>query len=157
MLLIPAGLLTYMLYQWLTLGNPWLFAIEHADIWKRSLAFPWVGFINAIQLVVSGGSLVGLTDTVFTLVPLVALIIGWKLLPLHYRLYSLTMILFVLCEPSQKEGLMSVPRLLLVVFPLFILFAIWSKDRRIACYLMIPSVIFFIIHTMLLASYSWVA
>ena len=157
MLLIPAGLLTYMLYQWLTLGNPWLFAIEHADIWKRSLAFPWVGFINAIQLVVSGGSLVGLTDTVFTLVPLVALIMGWKLLPLHYRLYSLTMILFVLCEPSQKEGLMSVPRILLVVFPLYILFAIWSKDRRIACYLMIPSVIFFIIHTMLLASYSWVA
>lgn len=157
MLLIPAGLLTYILYQWLTLGNPWLFTIEQTRIWERSLAFPWVGFINAIQLVVSGGSLVGLTDTVFTLVPLVALIMGWKLLPLHYRLYSLTMILVVLCEPSQKEGLMSVPRLLLVIFPIYILFAIWSKDRRIACYLMIPSVIFFIIHTMLLASYGWVA
>lgn len=157
MVLIPAGLLTYILYQWKALGNPWLFTIEQTLVWQRSLAFPWVGFINAIQLFVAGGSVAGLTDTVFTLVPLVALIIGWKLLPLHYRLYSLMTILCVLCEPSQKEGLLSVPRLLLVVFPIFILFAIWSKYRRVVYYLMIPCVIFFVIHTMLLASYSWVA
>jgi hypothetical protein len=155
--LIPAGLLIYILYQWRVLGNPWLFTIGQARIGQRFLAFPWVGFITAIQLFISGGSVVSLTDTVFTLVPLVALIMGWKLLPLHYRVYSLTTILFVLCEPSQKDGLLSVPRFLLVVFPIFILFAIWSKYRRILYYLMIPSVIFFVIHTMLLASYSWVA
>jgi hypothetical protein len=158
MALVPAGLLTYMLYQWRVWGNPWLFATEQTRVWERFVALPWVGFIDAIQLVISGGPLAGLTDAVFTLATLVALALGWKLLPQHYRLYCLTMILFVLCEPSLQEGLMSVPRFLLVLFPIYILFAMWSKDRRVACWLMIPSVIFFVVHAvMLLASYRWVA
>lgn len=157
MVLIPQGLLIYMLYQWLTLGNAWLFTIEQTRIWRRSLAFPWVGLINAMQLVALGGPLICLRDTVFTLVPLVALIMGWKSIHLHYRLYSLVMVLFVLCEPNQQDGLLSVPRFCVVIFPIFILFAIWSKYRRVACYLAIPSVIFFIIHTMLFASYNWIA
>src|SRR6266480_4848526 len=114
--LIPAGLLTYMLYQWMAFGNPWLFTVEEVHVWHRSLSFPWVGFFTAIREVVTGEQLLSrwnLRDTVFTVLPLVALILVWKRLSLHYRLFSLTMILSLLCEPAQKLGLMSVPRFLL--------------------------------------------
>jgi hypothetical protein len=158
-ILIPAGLITYLLYQWMAFGNPWLFSAEEAHYWQRSLAFPWVGFFNVIHEIATAGPLTQLclNDAIFTLWPLIALIMGWKLLPLHYSLFSLTMMLFVLCEPSQYEGLLSVPRLLLVVFPIFILFALWSQYPRIAWFFLAPSMIFFAIYIMQFAVYWWVA
>jgi 4-amino-4-deoxy-L-arabinose transferase-like glycosyltransferase len=157
MALIPAGLLTYMLYLWITKGNPLIFSAEEGLVWHHYTTFPWVGMLNAIQEIVKQGPYyVGDTsDVLLTLVPIVALIVGWKQLPLHYSLFSLMMILFVLCEPRQEEPLLSVPRYLLVAFPIFILFALWSKNRRVAWHLMIPSVLLFITHITQYAIYSW--
>jgi len=157
MALIPAGLLTYMLYLWITKGNALIFSAEEGLVWHHYTAFPWVGMLNAIQEIVKQGPYyVGDTsDVLLTLVPIVALIVGWKLLPLHYSLFSLMMILFVLCEPRQEEPLLSVPRYLLVAFPIFILFALWSKNRRVAWHLMVPSVLLFITHITQYAIYSW--
>jgi hypothetical protein len=159
LLLIPAGLLIYLLYQWKTFGNPWLFTVEEAYYWQRSLAFPWVGFFYVLREIVTAGPLAQwcLNDAVFTLWPLVSLIMGWKLLPLEYRLFSAVMILFALCEPSRYEGLLSVPRFMIVIFPIFILFALWSQHPRVTWYFMIPSVIFFAVHVMQFAVYWWVA
>jgi len=157
--LIPAGLLIYILYQWMIFGNPWLFSVEQV-LWGRYLSFPWVGIFNAIRGIFTPGPFVwqdNVNDLLFTLVPVVALILGWKQLPLHYSLFSLAMILFVLCGPSQYEPLLSVPRFLLVVFPIFILFALWSKDPRISWYLVIPGfTIFFIVNVIQFAIYGWV-
>src|SRR5207248_453530 len=72
--LIPAGLLTYILYQWMVFGNPGLFTVEEVRLWHRSLAFPWVGFFTAIREVVTRGqplSRWSLTDIIFTTWPLV--------------------------------------------------------------------------------------
>ena len=105
LVLTPAGLLTYMLYQWMAFGNPWLFSAEETHYWQRSLDFPWVGFLNVMHEIVTAGPLTQLclNDTIFTLWPLGSLIMGWKLLPLHYSLFSLAMILFMLCEPSRMR------------------------------------------------------
>jgi len=156
MAFIPAGLLTYMLYLWITFGNPLLFSAEEALAWQRHTSFPWVGILNAIQgIITQGPYYVGDTsDLLLTLIPLVALIVGWKQLPLHYSLFSLMMMLFVLCEPHQYEPLLSVPRYLLAAFPIFILFALWSKNRRVAWHLMIPSLLLFITHITQYAIYS---
>src|SRR6266704_1637026 len=55
MALIPAGLLTYMLYLWITFGNPLLFSAEEALAWQRHTSFPWVGILNAIQGIITQG------------------------------------------------------------------------------------------------------
>src|SRR5205823_2289216 len=130
---------------------------EHIGL--RYFAFPWVGLYYALHQAVTGGpfALWCLNDIVFTLGTLVALILGWKLLPLRYSVFSLTMILFIFCEPSKQDGLLSLPRFLLVLFPIFILFAIWSKDRFIARWLFIPSIIFFVIHIAVFVLYGWVS
>ena len=145
-----------MLYLWITFGNPLLFSAEEALAWQRHTSFPWVGILNAIQgIITQGPYYVGDTsDLLLTLIPLVALIVGWKQLPLHYSLFSLMMMLFVLCEPHQYEPLLSVPRYLLVAFPIFILFALWSKNRRVAWHLMVPFLLLFITHITQYAIYS---
>jgi len=157
MALIPAGLLTYMLYLWITKSNPLVFSAEEGLVWHHYTALPWVGMFNAIQEIVKQGPyyVEDTSDVLLTLVPIVALIVGWKQLPLHYSLFSLMMILFVLCEPRQEEPLLSVPRYLLVAFPIFILFALWSKNRRVAWHLMVPSILLFITHITQYAVYSW--
>ncbi len=157
--LVPAGLLTYMLYLWMTKGNPLVFTAQEGLVWHHYTALPWVGMFNAIQEIVrQGPSYVSDTsDVILTLIPILALIIGWKLLPLDYSLFSLTMILFVLCEPRQEEPLLSVPRYLLVVFPLFILLGIWSQNRRTFWHLMLPCLLLFIAHVIQYAIYSWSA
>jgi hypothetical protein len=157
--LVPAGLLTYMLYLWMTKGNPLVFTAQEGLVWHHYTALPWVGMFNAIQEIVrQGPSYVSDTsDVILTLIPILALIIGWKLLPLDYSLFSLMMILFVLCEPRQEEPLLSVPRYLLVVFPLFILLGIWSQNRRTFWHLMLPCLLLFIAHVIQYAIYSWSA
>src|SRR5258708_2842135 len=72
-ILIPAGLLIYLLYQWRAFGNPWLFTVEEVHVWHRSLSFPWVGFFTAIREVATKGqplSRWSLSDIIFTLIPL---------------------------------------------------------------------------------------
>lgn len=157
MALVPAGLLIYMLYQQMTFGNPLLFMAEEGLVWHHYTSFPWTGIFSAIQeIVVQGPYYVSDTsDVILTLIPLAALIIGWKRLPLHYSLFSLTLMLFVLCEPREYEPLLSVPRYFLMAFPVFILLSLWSQNRRIAWYLIIPWVLLFILHVTQYAIYSW--
>jgi hypothetical protein len=160
MALVPAGLLIYMGYLWIIFGNPWVFSIEQTLIWHRSFALPWVGPIGAIKDVLTLDHSFfsrDLADVTFTLIPLTALVVGWKKLPLHYSLFSLVMGLFVLCEPNQFTPLMSVPRFMLVIFPIFILFALWSKDRINAWSLMSFFFIFFVINIMLFVTNIWFA
>jgi hypothetical protein len=159
MALVPAGLLIYLGYLWITFGNPWIFRLEETVIWQRYTAFPWVGTVEAIKAV----ELVRLfwerdiADLTFTFVPLIVLIAGWKRLPLHYSLFSAAMVLFVLCQPCQFEGLMSVPRYLLVGFPIILILALWSKIYQLSWQLMIPFMLFFVINIIQFATYSWVA
>jgi hypothetical protein len=160
MALIPAGLLVYMLYLWITFGNPLVFHVEEAAIWQRYTAFPWVGVLDAIKGIIGMDRHFysrDVADVTFTFVPLVALAIGWKRLPLHYSLFSVAMVLFVLCQPCEFEGLMSVPRYLLVIFPIFLIFALWSKSNRLTWQLVIPFIFFFVTNIVQFATYNWVA
>jgi hypothetical protein len=160
MALVPAGLLIYMLYLWVTFGNPLIFHVEEAAIWQRYTTFPWIGIIETIKAISGFGPRVyawEVADFTFTLVPLVTLVAGWKRLPLHYSLFSVAMVLFVLCEPCQYEGLLSVPRYLLVVFPIILIFALWSKEKHLTWQLMIPFILFFILNVIQFASGNWVA
>jgi hypothetical protein len=165
MALVPAGLLIYMFYLWIVFGNPLIFSIEQSLVWYRSIAFPWVGTFTAIRLFFQWGPAYffqrNLSDLFFTLAPLVALIVGWKRLPFHYSLFSLVMMLFTLCYPALGSAvsrpLMAAPRYMLVVFPIFLLFALWSKQPRLAQVLMVTSLIFFAVNIMLFVTQNWVA
>ena len=97
-------------------------------------------------------------DLAFTLIPLIILVVGWKRLPLHYSLFGAAVALFSLSFPSLTlEPLTSVPRYLVVIFPMFIIFALWSKFPRFDRFYLTTSVALFALNVILFTSHHWVA
>ncbi len=162
-LLIPVALGIYMLYLWSTKGDPLAFSSQEAAVWNRHLSLPWQGIVASLQLMFDPRSNVwtrtqNLLDTLFTILPLAILFIGWRRIPLHYILFCLALALIALSFPIYYiEPLTSLPRYLLVAFPVTILCAMWGKHARFdAFYTAFSLPLFGLITIMFLVAF-WVA
>ncbi len=160
--LLPAGALAYMLYLYYTKGDPFIFKIEEEAIWSRYFTLLWQTFAMVIEANVCQPSftylLGNLYTTTFTIIPLVALALGWKHLPLHYSLFALALVIFNLSFPGYTtQPLFSQPRFLLVIFPITVIFAIWGKRPRFNQTFLALSLAFFVINTILFVGNFWVA
>jgi hypothetical protein len=159
--LIPLGVLVYMLALRIQFDNPFLFSVEQARVWSRYLGFPWLGIHYAFKALYISGYYFqrNLVDLCFTLIPMLVLILGWHRLPLHYNLYSLVMTLFVLCFPVLYIGksLMSAPRHLMMIFPIFVIMGIYHEKSNLARVLLVISLTFFAMNIMLFVTQNWVA
>ena len=58
-------------------------------------------------------------------------ILGLRRLPPAYSAFSLVSLLFPLLEPNPLRPLLSLPRLLVVTFPLFIVLALLTERRPV--------------------------
>ncbi len=76
---------------------------------------------------------------------------------MHYRLFALAMIAFVLSFPvNYINPLTSQPRYLMIVFPIFVILALWSKAPRFhRCYIT-ASVVLFSFNVILFAGNYWI-
>jgi hypothetical protein len=166
MALIPLGTGTYMIYLAMTKGNPFFFSVQEATVWHRQLTLPWLGIAGSISIMLkqlhnlSMLNMSNVTDIIFTLMALVVLILGWKSLPWHYRLFALAMFIFSLCYPSSAKletPLLAAPRYLLVIFPIYMLFGLWSKRRHFDRIYGAISLAFFTLNILLFVTHSWVA
>jgi hypothetical protein len=148
-LLVPCGLALYMAYLWSALGNPLLFAKAERH-WHRYFAWPFVtlwqglryGYLGGVHVVAhdnpsglsallwrSSETNVNFLNLV-ALVAVVALIaLGWRRLGPPYNAYVLLALMFALSTPGRGEPLLSLPRLALVVFPLFMALAACTERR----------------------------
>jgi Mannosyltransferase (PIG-V) len=157
--LIPAGIVAYMIYLYYTKGNPFIFISQESTyVWHRYFTFPWVGFVSAINSVLttpvfSRSHLQNLLDLSFTLIAVVALAIGWRRIPLHYALFALGLLLFTLSFPQVTFPLGSQARYMMSIFPLAVIFAFWGKrshfDQLIMFFslsLLAVNIILFITH-----------
>ena len=156
-LLLPIGLLVYVIYLYYTKGNPFIL-ISQEEQWQRHFSLPWntVALLFNTLLVPSAFStncfLLGLT-----LFPLAVLGLGWKRIPLHYRLFALAMIAFVLSIPAYYiNPLTSQPRFLMIIFPIFVILAIWGKVPRFNWSYITASVILFSYSVYLFVGNYWI-
>jgi hypothetical protein len=145
--LVPAGLALYMAYLALTGGDA-LMPFHAQDLWSRHFAGPYGGvwdgikaaFAGARQLLsfqrrhvyfpIAGGSpFVTAGHNVMLLAFLLAAvpaIVGvLRMLPLAYGVYVLAALALPLSYPVAPQPLMSLPRFLVVLFPLSIWLAAW--------------------------------
>jgi hypothetical protein len=161
MILIPAGLLTYMVYLSITKGDPIAFSTQEMVFFHRSTTFPWMPFVRLFaQINVQNAFNDNVTDLVFTIISLTILVLGWKRLPLHYNIFVLTTMLFSLSHSADTtRPLLAAPRYLMVVtFPLFVTLALWSKERPLlGKALTALSFIFFAFNVALFVTLQWVA
>lgn len=150
--LAPAGLLLFMLY--LGLGGGDALAPFHAqDVWSRHFAGPYLGIWDGLQAGFEGlRQLLSMQqahryfatggESPFVAaghnVLLLAFLLGGLLatagvlrgLPAAYGAYVVAALALPLSYPVSTQPLMSLPRFLLVLFPLNIWFAMWLARQR---------------------------
>ncbi len=163
LMLAPLGLLSYMIDLWRSSGDPLLFLSEQAK-WERELTGPLNTLLDAFGLAttdllslfdsatyeaLSFEGLLYTLSTINNLYNLLFLILAYATLSLGVRwlsvdliLYSFALILVSVFFETPLSPLMSMPRFVLVAFPLFIVLGIMLKDRRLlAAWVAISAVI----------------
>ena len=154
--LVPLGLLSYMFYLYALQGDPLAFTKVQAD-WNRHFAMPWVSIANTIGAIATppfGSDTANhIIELVFTLAFIGLLVVAFRTLRPSYAWYFAASLLMPMCTAS----LMSMPRFVLVVFPAFMLLALFG--RRPAVNSAIVS--FFLpvlgLFTVLFADWYWLA
>ncbi len=149
--LAPAGLLLYMAYLGLSGGDP-LAPFHAQDVWGRHFAGPYLGVWDGVQAAFEGARQLlsfqqahayfatggespfvaaghNLLLLAFLVGALVALVGALRRLPLAYGAYVLAALALPLSYPVTAQPLMSLPRFLVVLFPLTIWFASWLAER----------------------------
>jgi hypothetical protein len=178
--LLPAGLGLYMAYLGLSGGDA--LAPFHAQgIWGRHFAGPyggvWDGMRAASQgarqllsaqrthvyypaatgspFVAAGHNLMGLA---FLLAALPLFVLALRVLPLAYGVYALAALALPLSYPVPSQPLMSLPRFLVVLFPLSMALAVWlAAHPRARAPLLVVSALLMGFFLAQFATWHWVA
>lgn len=163
-ILIPVGLLMYMLYLHFLTGNTLLFLNEENTVWHRYLTFPlftlWLALQSFPRETLFVLQVENLTNLIAVLLPFALLLRGWRSLPWHYTLFALSIILFALSFPTiitQNEPLLSQPRYTMILFPLTLILAQWGKNPRFDIIFRFLTLLAFSLGVALFVSNIWVA
>ena len=179
LLLAPAGLGAYALYLGLDHGDALAF-LDAQEVWRRDFVGPligaWDGFAAAVdgarQLLsgsrspvyfeqaggdpfrVAGMNLMLFAFLVFALVGCVGVL---RRLPPAYGLWTAVALLLPLSYPVPAQPLMSLPRFLAVLFPLFMWLALVCEDRRMTDRVAAVSAVGLGLFTTQFATWHWIA
>lgn len=163
--LVPAGLAAFCAA--LALGGGDAFAPLHAqDVWFRHFAGPFVGIWDGTAAAWRGlhrlDAPFARADVVlfcFLVLAVPAVVGVLRRLPLAYGAYVLAALALPLSYPVGPQPLMSLPRFLAVLFPLFMWLGAWMADggrgRRIA--VLAPSAAGLVAVSAVFATWHWFA
>lgn len=169
--LVPFGLLIFMAYQQIALGNGLLF-MHAQQAWGRTLAAPWVGVWLVLQRLVhlsapvsahtiGAWRAISLIDLCFLLASLALLAYGATRLRRSYIAYGAVVWLAILVNPAtgadQYLALLSVSRFALTVFPSFIALALLGRQRAADRAIVATCVALLILFSILFIRGRWIA
>lgn len=176
--LIPIGPIIYFLYLWNRFDNP-LMTIEAQKGWARIQAMPWTtfqmafdqwedGWLHALLASPTWATLTSYPvrlsfaeyeslDIMMAFVGIALIVYTWRALPIEYSSWVTIMFVLPLFSPSTVHPLMSVPRFLLVLFPLFIALAILLRWRGAFLAVLIPSSVFMLLLVIQFSTWFWVS
>jgi hypothetical protein len=172
-LLIPVALAAFAAYLWIAIDDPLATLAAQREGWDRHAAIPVVSAYlgledaawaaNRVRLGFSpfkdAPTRAALTDAAFFLFAVVGVAGALRRLPLAYSAYALSALLFLLLSVPEhgRERLMSLPRVILVVFPLFIWLGLWADTPRRWWGTLIGSGLLLGGYSALAATWHWVA
>jgi len=156
MTLIPLGLASYMSFLWVLRGDPLYFS--HVQIfWDRHLAAPWTSVWHSWQIIAHApdGQIVAnqALELSFTALMIAVLLGGFRRLRPSYWWYMALSILV----PMSTSSLMSMPRFALVLFPMFVVLALWGERHPVNNAIVAFSLPLLGLFTVLFADWYWVA
>jgi hypothetical protein len=143
--LAPLGLVAYCAYLGIRHDDP-LAWMSLQDSWGREFAGPFGALVtgavaagDGVRDLVSGSyevddgvryAIMDIGLFAFAVGAVVATIGVFRRLPLAYGAYVVAALALPLSFPAVDQPLMSLPRFLAVLFPLFMWLALWAEERR---------------------------
>jgi hypothetical protein len=110
---------------------------------------------DRLVIVLSGQNY--LFNLVSFLFALAVLAVGWRTLPVELGVYGLALVVVPVLSPPIDNPLMSMPRFLLVAFPLFIVLGALLKDRKLLAGWLSVSAVVSLVFTALFVGWYFVA
>lgn len=151
---VPVGFTVYLFINWQVAGNPFAFVETRKIAFEQSFALPLVGIRQAILALYPTpreAEMVGVQELFFAALGFVCTIISWiRLRPIYAMWMTASLVLFTSVNFWQ-----SIPRYMLTMFPIFILFALLGKNRFWAGVLTVWSLLLFALFAVLFAHGEW--
>lgn len=147
------ALLGWMGYLGMRLGDPLAF-LHAQDGWHRDLDVPWDTFTRFFDgKIALATGFHSLTDLAFTIVGIVGLVLAVRWLRASYALWLGAMLLV----PLMTGSLVSMPRFVLVMFPLYLVLAILARRPGVHETLLVVGMGLGGVYMALYAQWYWVA
>jgi hypothetical protein len=179
LLLAPLGLAAYALFLGLAEGDAWRF-LDVQDAWSRELTVPLAGAWDGFGAAIDGARqlLSGQTEVIYfeeaagdpyriavinlmlfgsLVFALVACVGCLRRLPKAYGAWVAASLVLPLTFPVKPQPLMSLPRFLAVLFPIFMWLALWSEERRATARVAAVSALGLGLFTAQFASWHWIS
>ncbi len=179
LLLIPAGLGIYLAYLGIRYGQA-LAPFNIETVWYRQTTFPLTTIVRAgtqaydgVRQLLHGqpppsyvpayaqSTISAAFQDIYLFLFLVGavgvLLAGLRRLPAAYSLYAFALLMLALADPVSLQPLASLPRYMLVVFPLFISAAQSVTRRRITLPVLCVMAVMLGLFTVEFATWRWVA
>ena len=179
LLLAPLGLAAYAAFLGLAEGDAWRF-LDVQDAWSRELTVPLLGAWDGLGAAIDGARqlLSGQTEVVYfekaagdpyriaainlmlfgsLVFALVACVGCLRRLPKAYGAWVAASLVLPLTFPVEPQPLMSLPRFLAVLFPIFMWLALWSEERRATARVAAVSALGLGLFTAQFASWHWIS
>jgi hypothetical protein len=123
---IVCGLLLYMLFLTVLTGNPLAFETVQSH-WNRHVAPPWVSVALEIGRLRSPRPEIVVESSIefaFAVLAIVLTVCSFRRVPLSQFAYVVVSLLL----PLSTASLLSIPRFVIVMFPLFVVLAGWGRN-----------------------------
>jgi hypothetical protein len=179
LLLAPLGVAAYAAFLGLAEGDAWRF-LDVQDAWSRELTVPLAGAWDGFTAAVDGARqlLSGQREVVYfeqaagdpyriaainlmlfgSLAFAVAACVGClRRLPPAYGAWVAASLVLPLTFPVKPQPLMSLPRFLAVLFPIFMWLALWSEERRATARVAAVSAVGLGLFTAQFATWHWIS
>ncbi|HEX3048257.1 MAG TPA: mannosyltransferase family protein [Bacillota bacterium] len=155
--LIPIGLAGYMIYLHFHLGDSLAFVTAQSH-WKRSFTYPWQAFGIAFQNIrhdfYFGANLL---DLIFASAGVGLMLLGVRRIRVSYQIYAAIGLLIPLLAAAPWAGLLSMPRFVIVLFPLLITLAVVTRNQETKIGIVAVFAGFLTFFSVLFAQSRWVA
>lgn len=128
----------YLLMRY-AVGGSGVLPTAEPELFAR-LVPPWDNFIYAFQVLGSGQfHFADVLNLIITLAFLIFWVIGWKRLPATWNLYVAATFAALTIRLVETQPLNSMSRYALTLFPIFVLFGMWAKNRWLQRAILYPS------------------
>ena len=153
-LLVPLGFVVYLLINWHVSGDPFAFLKTRKVSFVQTFAWPTHGIREAIGNThrnPNQGDMVGFEELYFVAIGLIFTVISWfKLRPLYSVWMTGNLLLF-----TSVSFLQSVPRYTLTMFPIFMILALWTRNRFCYGVITVFSIFFLALFSILFTRGWW--